>query len=161
MMPRGYFANGWILVDNKKMSKSEGNFYTLKQLNEDFGADASRIGLATAGDNLDDANLAMEEVNQGILKLSALEMWLKDNLCKLDSLRTDSPTEDNITFYDSVFENQLKKIVFDANASYDALVMRKVVADVFFGMQKLREDYCLNCGTHGMKRDLVVRYVEL
>lgn len=160
MMPRGYFANGWILVDNKKMSKSEGNFYTLKQLNEDFGADASRIGLATAGDNLDDANLAMEEVNQGILKLSALEMWLKDNLPKIDSFRTETTTEDNIEFYDTVFDNQLKKLVYESTECYDHLVMRKVVEHVFFGLQKLREDYHINCGTHGMRKDLVVKYCE-
>lgn len=63
MLPRGFFANGWIMVDNKKMSKSEGNFYTLHDLNNQYGADASRIGLATAGDSIEDANLAMEEVN--------------------------------------------------------------------------------------------------
>ena len=30
MMPRGFFCNGYILVNGKKMSKSEGNFFTLK-----------------------------------------------------------------------------------------------------------------------------------
>lgn len=160
MIPRGFFTNGWILVDGKKMSKSEGNFYTLKELCEDYGADASRIGLATSGDSLEDANLVMEEVNQGILKLSALEMWLKENLEKCQTLRENSPHEDNIEFYDSVFENELKRIIFDSVESYDSLVMRKVVEHVFFGLQKLREDYCLSCGVHGMRKDLFLKYVE-
>lgn len=29
-MPRGFFCNGWILVNGKKMSKSEGNFLTIR-----------------------------------------------------------------------------------------------------------------------------------
>lgn len=161
MLPRGFFANGWILVDGKKMSKSEGNFYTLNDLNTGYGADASRIGLATAGDSIEDANLAMEEVNQGILKLSALEMWLEGNLKQAETLRTESTDEDNVAFYDSVFENELKKIALESIDFYESLVMRKVIENVFFGLQKLREDYCLNVGVHGMRRDLLVQYVHL
>ena len=38
------------------MSKSLGNFITLEKLISDYGCDASRIALASSGDNLDDAN---------------------------------------------------------------------------------------------------------
>lgn len=30
--PRSFYCNGWILVDGKKMSKSEGNFYTMTDI---------------------------------------------------------------------------------------------------------------------------------
>ena len=46
MWPRGYFANGWVLVDKEKMSKSKGNFLTLEDLILKFGCDASRVALA-------------------------------------------------------------------------------------------------------------------
>lgn len=54
MMPQGFFANGHVLVDGKKMSKSEGNFFTIKQIVDEFGSDSVRIALADAGDSLDD-----------------------------------------------------------------------------------------------------------
>jgi len=57
MMPRGFFANGHVLVDGKKMSKSEGNFFTIKQIVDEFGSDSVRIALADAGDTLDDVLL--------------------------------------------------------------------------------------------------------
>ena len=59
-MTRGYFCNGYILVDGEKMSKSKGNFLTVSDLIENYGADASRITLADCGDTLDDANFLRE-----------------------------------------------------------------------------------------------------
>ncbi len=32
MLPRGIFANGWIMIDGEKMSKSKGNFILLSDL---------------------------------------------------------------------------------------------------------------------------------
>ena len=60
---RSYFCNGYLNLDGKKMSKSTGNFMTLGQCLNDFGADASRIALADAGDTLDDANFEKAVAN--------------------------------------------------------------------------------------------------
>lgn len=38
------------------MSKSKGNFITLEQIISDYGADASRLACAQAGDSINDAN---------------------------------------------------------------------------------------------------------
>lgn len=56
MMPRGFFCNGYVLVNGKKMSKSEGNFLTLRDSIGKYGVDATRLALADSGDSLDDAN---------------------------------------------------------------------------------------------------------
>jgi leucyl-tRNA synthetase len=56
MMPRGVFCNGWVLINGKKMSKSEGNFRILRDCIAMHGVDATRFALADAGDSLDDAN---------------------------------------------------------------------------------------------------------
>lgn len=55
-MTRSYFCNGYLMLNNEKMSKSTGNFLTMDQCIEKYGSDASRIALADAGDFLDDAN---------------------------------------------------------------------------------------------------------
>ena len=54
--PQGYYCNGYILVEGKKMSKSKGNFITLEQAIEDYGADCARMACAQAGDSINDAN---------------------------------------------------------------------------------------------------------
>ncbi len=44
------------------MSKSKGNFYTIRDVLSKFGADASRFTMAEAGDSLDDPNFTLENV---------------------------------------------------------------------------------------------------
>ncbi len=78
MWPRSYFVNGYMLVDGKKMSKQNGNFYTLKDIVDKYGADATRFALAESGDTQDDANFEIKIADNSILKISTLEMWLKD-----------------------------------------------------------------------------------
>lgn len=54
--PRGFRANGHLMLNNEKMSKSTGNFLTLDEALRVYGADATRMALAEAGDGLEDAN---------------------------------------------------------------------------------------------------------
>ena len=49
-MPRSYFCNGHIQLNNEKMSKSTGNFLTIDDAIKQFGADATRFACADAGD---------------------------------------------------------------------------------------------------------------
>jgi leucyl-tRNA synthetase len=82
MMPRGFFCNGWVLVNGKKMSKSEGNFRTLRDCVALYGVDATRFALADAGDSLDDANFDETVANAAILKLFVLEKWINEEIKK-------------------------------------------------------------------------------
>jgi leucyl-tRNA synthetase len=49
LWPRSFRCNGHLMLNNEKMSKSTGNFKTLKQAIEEYSADAMRISLADAG----------------------------------------------------------------------------------------------------------------
>jgi len=44
------------MLNDKKMSKAEGNFLTVNDCLDLYGADATRLVCADAGDTLDDAN---------------------------------------------------------------------------------------------------------
>ncbi len=52
--PRGISVNGMISVEGKKMSKSKGNFVTLKTVVQRYGADATRLALMLLAEDLDD-----------------------------------------------------------------------------------------------------------
>ncbi len=82
MMPRGIFCNGYVLVNGKKMSKSEGNFLTIRDCIAKYGVDATRLTLADAGDSLDDANFEETVANAAILKLFVFEKWVQDEIAK-------------------------------------------------------------------------------
>ncbi len=66
-MPRGFFCNGY------KMSKSKGNFMTVRDCIDKYGVDSTRVALADAGDTLDDANFDQLVANSAILRLYVFE----------------------------------------------------------------------------------------
>jgi leucyl-tRNA synthetase len=53
--PRAVRANGHLMLNGKKMSKSTGNFLTMGDATKKYGADATRLTLADAGDEITDA----------------------------------------------------------------------------------------------------------
>ena len=61
--------------DGKKMSKSTGNSLTLREAVEKFGADATRLALADAGDGIEDANFDEKTANANILRVHTLIDW--------------------------------------------------------------------------------------
>jgi leucyl-tRNA synthetase len=69
------------MINAEKMSKSTGNFLTLKQSIDTYSADATRLALADAGDLLEDANFAP---NTAVGSASALVTFI----CVLCTLRT-------------------------------------------------------------------------
>jgi leucyl-tRNA synthetase len=54
LWPRGIAVNGIMMVEGEKMSKSKGNFVTLKDVIEKYGADAVRCTLMIAAEDMDD-----------------------------------------------------------------------------------------------------------
>ena len=55
--PRGYGVNGWVQMAGRKMSKSRGNVWYIRDALKAWPADVIRLTVANAGDGLDDPNL--------------------------------------------------------------------------------------------------------
>lgn len=79
-MPRGFFCNGHVLVDGEKMAKQKGNFLTLEEAIGRWGADATRLALADAGDGLEDANFERDSADNAILRLTCEEEYARETL---------------------------------------------------------------------------------
>ena len=73
--PLSVRANGYLMLNGKKMSKSTGNALTLREGVEKFGADAMRLTLADAGDGIEDANFEEKTANANILRVHTLLGW--------------------------------------------------------------------------------------
>ena len=83
MWPKSIRANGHLLINNEKMSKSTGNFLTLTEGIELFSADGMRFSLADAGDSVEDANFVYSMADAAILRLYNLIEWVKEMVCCL------------------------------------------------------------------------------
>jgi leucyl-tRNA synthetase len=112
--PRAIRANGHIMVNGEKMSKSTGNFLTLSEAVKKYGADATRIAMADAGDGIEDANFDERVADSSILRLFTLKEWCED-VVKDKSLRT-GPAD---AFWDKLFENEMNSLIQEARQHYE------------------------------------------
>ncbi|KAL2811089.1 hypothetical protein BJX63DRAFT_399962 [Aspergillus granulosus] len=156
--PRGVRANGHLLLNGDKMSKSTGNFLTLKDAVDKFGADATRIAFADAGDGIEDANFEESVANSNILRLFTLKEWIEE-VIKDENLRT-GPTDH---FWDKVFENELNTLVREARKNYQDTNFKLALKSSLYDFVSARDAYreAATSAGIGMHRDIVLRYVEL
>ncbi|CAI7887244.1 unnamed protein product [Closterium sp. NIES-53] len=158
--PRGFRTNGHLLLNSEKMSKSTGNFKTIRQAIEEFSSDATRFALADAGDTVDDANFVEETANAAILRLTKEMTWMEEVLA---SAATEGGlrTGDERSFADRVFENEINLAVALSKAAYDNMLFREALKTGFFDLQLARDEYRLSCGAAGMHKDLLLRFCKV
>ncbi|KAL9009498.1 MAG: hypothetical protein Q9173_005476 [Seirophora scorigena] len=157
--PSGVRANGHLMLNGEKMSKSTGNFLTLNDAITKYGADATRIALADAGDGFEDANFEETVANQIILRMYTLKEWCEDVIADT-SLRT-SATFKNL--WDSLFENEMHTLVHQAYTHYAATDYKFALKSVLYDFTSARDFYreALAAASMPMHRDLVTAYISL
>jgi len=134
--PQAIRVNGHLLLNGEKMSKSTGNFLTLDDAIKKFGADATRVALADAGDGMHDANFDESVANSVILTLYELKKWCEEMVKDAHLIETadeyikvhDSERMKNKdviqrtgpqSFWDEIFENELNGLVKETQTYYD------------------------------------------
>ncbi|MDA1196428.1 MAG: leucine--tRNA ligase [Nanoarchaeota archaeon] len=76
--PKAYGLNGRIMVNNEKMSKSKGNFFTARELYSLHGPDIVRLTSANAGEGIDDANYDMQFLETAKRRLSDIDLFIEE-----------------------------------------------------------------------------------
>ncbi len=137
--PQSIRANGHLLLNSEKMSKSTGNFLTLKEALAKYSADGMRLSLADAGDTVEDANFVEAVAEAGLLRLYAFLEWCKETIENKDQMRPeDSPIE---TYADKVFDSEMNKNINDADKAYSAMMYKDALRMGFFEYQSIRDKY--------------------
>ncbi|GLV35682.1 Leucyl-tRNA synthetase [Carabus blaptoides fortunei] len=154
--PKGVRANGHLLLNSAKMSKSEGNFLTLTEAVRKFSADGMRLCLADAGDSVEDANFVENMADAGILRLYTFIEWVKEMMATKDTLRT-VPVG---TFNDKVFESEMNLKIKETDDFFNRMLFKEALRTGFFEMQACRDKYRELC-SEGMHRDLVLKFIEI
>lgn len=155
--PRGFRCNGHILLNSEKMSKSTGNFKTLREAIEEFSADATRFALADAGDGVDDANFVFETANAAILRLTKEITWMEEVLATEAALRSGPPS----TYADRVFANEINLAIKLTEQHYQNYMFREALKTGFYDLQAARDEYRFSCADGGMNRDLVWHFMDV
>ncbi len=169
--PKSIRANGHLLLNSEKMSKSTGNFLTLHDSIDLYGADATRFALADAGDSLEDANFLEETANSAILRLYSEREWISEVIQEIqqNKLRTGE-----LSWMDRAFESQIIHIVDEAKSAYSKMLYRDALKIGFFDLQNSRNEYRKSTtgqGTNlvylagemyeGMHRDVILKFIEV
>ena len=168
--PRAIRSNGHLLLNNAKMSKSTGNFMTLREAIDRYGSDAVRFALADAGDALEDANFLEKTADDAILKLFTEKEWIQEAFAeKAKSSLRKGPWSWN----DKVFDAEMNRIVQLADKAYTNMLYRDALKVGFYDLQNARGEYrkattgqgqvnLLEAETfEGMHQDLVDKFVEI
>ncbi|TEB21473.1 leucine-tRNA ligase [Coprinellus micaceus] len=154
--PLSMRTNGHLMLNGKKMSKSTGNSLTLRESIEKFGADATRLSLADAGDGLEDANFEEKTANANILRLHTLLDWCKEQVTDQAKLRTGPRT-----FHDDVFENEVNDLINFTQSHYDATNYKDALKYGFYELQSARDWYREVTAESGMHKDLVLYWIRI
>eukprot|EP00912_Choanoflagellata_sp_UC4_P000898 UC4_evm1s553 len=156
--PKSMRGNGHLQLNGEKMSKSEGNFLTLAQSVEKFGADATRMALADAGDFLEDGNFEESVSNALVLTLFTELEWVIKILKGLDSLRTGALD----SFADRAFLSEISFATNQADDFYSKMQYRNALKAGFYDLQNARNRYLL-VTEHGIgiHRDLICHFIKI
>ena len=158
--PKSFRTNGHLLLNNEKMSKSTGNFKTLKQSIEEYSSDAMRFALADAGDTIEDANFVDDTANAAILRLTKELVWIEEMLAlgKSDGSRRG----DKSSFADRVFENAINVAIAQTQENFEKMMFRDALKTGFYDLQSARDAYRVLCGgDSGMHVELALKYIEV
>lgn len=124
--PAGIGVNGWLTVDGEKMAKSKGNFLTLRQAVDRWGASGSRLALANAGEGMDDANFEVDFAEKADRQL---DQWLGSLVTPPAMRRERLPV-------DAAWRSTLHRLVADARAAMDASEFRSALKIAWFDLPR-------------------------
>jgi len=78
--PKAIGVNGMLMIEGKQMHKSKGNFITMKNAVEKYGADATRCTLLLAAEDMDDPDWRSENAKDIQSKLESLYRFVQETL---------------------------------------------------------------------------------
>ncbi|NOX71202.1 MAG: leucine--tRNA ligase [Candidatus Micrarchaeota archaeon] len=149
--PRAYVINGRVMVNNEKMSKSKGNFFTMRELYEKHGADLIRLAAANAGEGIDDANFDMTFIETGSRRLSEFFFFAKEHYGKGRSER--EPIDD-------WFESKINELIKQITENLENMSFKSAVKNGFVDMNRVLKWYRRRTGGR-MNKELVNKFIEV
>jgi leucyl-tRNA synthetase len=163
MWPKAVRANGHMLLNSEKMSKSTGNFLTLIDAMNKYSADGMRLGLADAGDTVEDANFVEDMADAGLLRLHTFLTWVKEFLTLYPSSNAYTGKDvdgERLRHCDKVFLNDINRTIQESDTAYRRMMYKEAVRVAFYDFQHARDRY-REASLGEMRPDIVHRFIEV
>jgi len=148
--PKGFELNGHILIDGEKMSKSKGNFKTIREVIDEFGVSPVRLSIAASGEGIDDANFETDFTKSLNNKLINLIKFAVENYGKGD---------DKWNVQDDWFENKINQIIFETTELMNNMMFKSAILKGYFEMQNALKWYIKWRGS--MNKNLIKKFIEV
>src|SRR5207249_4759538 len=123
--PRGYGVNGWVRMAGKKMSKSRGNVWYIREALRDWPADVIRLTIANAGDGLDDPNVDLDFAETAQVRLAD---WMRFATAKHSTRRETHGI-------DAWFRSVLNRTVRATRAAMEDMSYKAALRHGYFDLQ--------------------------
>ncbi len=150
--PKGIGVNGYVTIGSKKMSKSKGNFKTLRQVIETFSADVTRISILAGNEEVNDVDWDSEAAESMKQKL---EQWF-EFAAKHYGKNGESGASRDI---DRWVEHQLNKCIKDATQAMNETLFRTAIQRGFFDVQRHLKWYQRRTAGR-MNQDILNKIIE-
>ncbi|MEE9268043.1 MAG: leucine--tRNA ligase [Thermoplasmata archaeon] len=126
LWPRALGVNGWISVPGRRMSKSRAGALFLRDAIAEWGADATRLGLAQGGEGLDDASFDTEFAVAAGRRLAGLR----------DAALTKPETTEEVRHVDRWFRSVLHRAIQGTTVAMESLSHRTALKHAYFDLQR-------------------------
>lgn len=150
--PRGIAVNGYVSIQKQKMSKSKGNFKTLRDVIKAYSADVVRISILSTGEELNDVDWDPELAETMTGKLEQWYDFALKHYGKNGIMRARSEI-------DKWMEHQLYSSIKDATNAMDETLYRTAIARGFFDLQRHLKWY-IRRTAGAMNQDVLNQIIE-
>ena len=127
--PRAIGVNGYVRVEGEKMSKSKGNFITLRDLLQQHGSDVARATLLYSAEGLRDPDWRTKNVRD-------MEGRLRAFAALVNGLTQESLREGEMKPIDHWLLSRMQGHIERATAAYENLETRSAFQAAFFDVWK-------------------------
>ncbi|MBS7649000.1 leucine--tRNA ligase [Candidatus Bathyarchaeota archaeon] len=106
LWPKGIGVNGVLTIEGQKMSKSKGNFLTLRDVVDRFSADVVRLTLALGAEDMDDPDWREENAKSIDARLRSLHAFIS----QVASLSGDDEVKSIDRWLLSALQNRIRSV---------------------------------------------------
>ena len=139
LWPAAISANGMMMIEGEKMSKSKGNVITLWGALEAIGADSLRAALMDGAEGMDDLDWREKTAKDLEAKLNSIPTFAKSLLSSTNIKQED------YSLPDLWLENQIQKRIKEITTNLESLKTKSAFQEAFYGYWNDLRYYVSRC----------------
>jgi len=129
LWPKGISANGMMMAEGEKMSKSKGNVITLSSALDRLGVDVIRSALIEGAEGLDDMDWREKNAKDIHGKITTLPNFVSSFL---SSSSNNNLEEKDLSSADMWLENQVQKHIRNVSSNLDVMKTKSAFQEAFY-----------------------------